>query len=498
MTPSQEIANFQSILSGDFDAIPQKEAKATGNLAIQQRDELLAQCKNKPGTDGDTVLTFTTSIGQKIQFSSGKSPLDTVKMLDEAYLRLAHGPGRAKRNDGIAETLLNANDKIPFEFRKMAVEVREEATAIFGKESVNQSEIGFLVREPDLTRFASQMTNAGVDLSPDNLRDHFRKACLTKSANNFLLATMRNAMAEAGIVGVDDKAVNNAMKALHPELAEKLAAATSADEAKKLVDGLKAEIVSIATKCGFCNKAHAKLNDFIQEAFAKEMGVEWKHGDKELVNLSKPADSKGRALSSDILTGKVAASDKAGIDAEFKALAAKLAHGRAEQLRQVDGLGLPTDAAFLAKVHLLYNNDPHNLKVDRAFNLSKEVDVKGLADAFKTNASKEKIYQELVTVSQDAGGKLRQLFEGAKDIGGEENMLGIPVMMFMALGKEPELATQLAKFFARPDVQADLPEAGRKMPQNVASLYGYVNAGRLTPADLAATLGKPSMDPLVS
>ena len=31
-----------------------------------------------------------------------------------------------------------------------------------------------------------------------------------------------------------------------------------------------------------------------------------------------------------------------------------------------------------------------------------------------------------------------------------------------------------------------------------ASLYGYVNAGRLTPADLAATLGKPSMDPLVS
>lgn len=380
----------------------------------------------------------------------------------------------------------------------MAVEVREEATAIFGTESVNQSKIGFLVREPDLTRFASQMTNAGEDLSPDNLRDHFRKACLTKSANNFLLATMRNAMAEAGIVGVDDKAVNNAMKALHPELAEKLAAATSADEAKKLVDGLKAEIVSVATKCGFCNKAHAKLNDFIQEAFAKEMGVEWKHGDKELVNLSKPADSKGRALSSDILTGKVAASDKAGIDAEFKALAAKLAHGRAEQLRQVDGLGLPTDAAFLAKVHLLYNNDPHNLKVDRAFNLSKEVDVKGLADAFKTNAPKEKIYQELVTVSQDAGGKLRQLFEGAKDIGGEENMLGIPVMMFMALGKEPELATQLAKFFARPDVQADLPEAGRKMPQNVASLYGYVNAGRLTPADLAATLGKPSMDPLVS
>ena len=42
----------------------------------------------------------------------------------------------------------------------MAVEVREEATAIFGTESVNQSKIGFLVREPDLTRFASQMTKA--------------------------------------------------------------------------------------------------------------------------------------------------------------------------------------------------------------------------------------------------------------------------------------------------------------------------------------------------
>lgn len=109
-------------------------------------------------------------------------------------------------------------------------------------------------------------------------------------------------MAEAGIAGVDDMQVNNAIKKRHPGLAEKLAAATSADEAKKIVENLKAEILSVASKQSICDTVKAKLNDFIQEAFAKEMGVEWKSGDKALVNLSKPAGSCGRELASDILT----------------------------------------------------------------------------------------------------------------------------------------------------------------------------------------------------
>ena len=115
-----------------------------------------------------------------------------------------------------------------------------------------------------------------------------RAACLRKSANNLLVRTVHNAVAEAGIAGVDDMQVNNAIKKRHPGLAEKLAAATSADEAKKIVENLKAEILSVASKQSICDTVKAKLNDFIQEAFAKEMGVEWKHGDKELVKTVLP------------------------------------------------------------------------------------------------------------------------------------------------------------------------------------------------------------------
>ena len=479
LTPSQEITNFQSVLSGDFDAIPGKDRKAMGNLAIRQRDEILAQCKNAPDTDGNTVLTFTTSAGQTIQFSSGKSPLETVKMLDEAYLRLAHGSGTKERNSGIIVSFTRSAEKIPFEFRKMAIEVREEATAIFGKESVKQEDrdIGLLVRFRALTDFGDKMTKAGQDITPANMKDHFRTACLRMSAENFLSVAIKNAMDGAGIAVENVNYVGNAVKQLHPGLVDRLAAATSADEAKQIVDGIKADIVSVATKCSLCDEANAKLNGFIQEAFAKEMGLEWKSGDKELVNTSRRADSKGNDLAADILVGKVAANDKAAIEAEFKALAAKIAHERSEKLREVYDLKLPAGSELLVKHFLVNHNDPRKLNVGRAFELSKDVDVKVLADAFRTNAPKEKIYQELEKFGKSAVSKVLKLFEGEKEIGGEENMLGAAVLMFMALGKDPELATQFAKFFARPDVLADRQEPGEKMPQEVVSIHDYVNNG---------------------
>ena len=497
---STDIANFQKIVEGDAAEVTDDNRKATLKMIMGQRNGILAQCKNNPSQEGACVLEFETSGGAKLQFSTGKSQLDTVKMLDEAYLRLAHGAGTAKRNAGIAEAFMRENEKIPFEFRQMAMEVREEATNIFGKESVNQKddEIGFLVRAFEVKTIASEMTKKGVDLTPENMRAHFREACMKKSSNNFLIESVNKTMAEAGIAGAVDMEVCAAMKARHPDLAGRLANAKSADEAKQIIDGLKDEIAQVAAKCSHCETAKAQLTGYIQEAFAKEMGAEWKSGDRELVNMSKLVGSKGNALAEDILADKVAASDKAAIEAEFKALAANLAHGRAEQLRQVDALGLPADSAYLAKRHLMNNNDTRNLKVDLAFQLSRDIDVKGLADAFRTNAPKEKIYQELEKFSQDAGGKLQALFAGAEEVGGEENMLGIPVMMYMALGKEPELATQYAKFFARPDVQADRQEFGTKMPVSVASLSDYVNNERLMPADIAATLGKPGMNPLFS
>ena len=474
LTPSQEIANFQSLFSSE--SVPPKDCQAMAKLAQQKKEEILAGCKDEKGIaehallkpDGNlaqgkdtksVVLTFTTTTGQTIQFASGKNRTETLKMLDEACLRFTK-----TYNDAVIDALCNRKDppKIPCDdFLKMATEVRTEATNIFGKEHVKQKddEIGSLVRANDyLTLKQSMMKDGkGTFLTADNMRAHFRNACLVKSADSFVSGVIEKVIGSDNALkdkGASTQDVGRALRAIHPDLLTELASVKNSAAAEKKVEPYKDEIVLIAKKSILCNKYNRMLADFVQEEYAKQTNATWKEGDKNLVNLSERVYSGGQKLTWDLLANENRLDNEKQIMRDFKKLAEGLVFGRAEQMRRINELNLPEGPASLVKQHVAYNGDADSLSISSAHKLSMDVDVKGLADAFKTNEKKE-VYAALEKIMTNVGDKVKDLFPNKKLVGAEELALGRPVVIFMALGREEGLYEQFTNFFARPDVQND-------------------------------------------
>ena len=499
MMESEEIANFQKIIEGNAAEVDGDYRHEMLKTILAQRDAIVAKAKGNPKAEGDCVLEYTTENGQKILFASSKSERETIRMLDEAYLLLAGGTNLKKRNAAIAFCLTTSVGKpIPFEIKEMADSVRAEATAVFGKGAVAQADkpVSRLVKDSTLREDVEKMTEEGKAVTADNFREVYRANCFRQSALNLVERTVKGLLGEMGRKTSDCASIRADLEKIMPETFSALAKAKTADEAKAILDGAMGTIRETTAKEAAAIDADAKLEGFMNEAFAKEIGVKWNPANGNLASFRYLANRQGGALKTDIATGKVKANTPEEITAEFKKLAQKTAHAHAEFLRGADALGLSGDAVDRVKQHLLGINSFKRLDLAKAKALAGEIDVKPLADAFAAKAPMAKIFEEIGKLHASAESKIAALFEGADEIGADEVNKGVPLLLFMALDKSPNLAVKLERFLAGGDVQKAIDADEGKLPVGVAPVNAYMGRTPLTPAQLAATLGKPDMQPL--
>ena len=499
LTESEEIANFQKIIEGNAAEVDGDDRFETQKMILAQRDAIIAKAKGNPKAEGNCVLEYTTETGQKILFASSKSERETIRMLDEAYLLLDGGTDVGKRNDGIAFCLTSTFGKpIPFEINEMLNSVRAEATAVFGKEAVAQADkpVYRLVSSHTLCQDVAKLTAEGKAVTADNLREAYRANCFTQSASNLVERTVERLLREMGRKTSDCARIRADLQKIMPETFSALAEAKTADEAKAILDGAMGTIRETTAKEVAALDANAKLEDFMNEAFAKEIGVKWNPANGKLASFGYLANKQGGALVTDIVTGKVKANTPEEITAEFKKLAQKTARSHAEFLRGADTLGLSGDALDRVKQHLLGINSFKLLDLAKAKALAGEIDVKPLADAIAAKAPMEKIFEEIGKLHASAQSKIGALFEGADEIGADEADKGVPLLLFMAMDKAPNLAVNLERFLAGGDVQNAIDADEGELPGGVAPVNAYMSRPTLTPAQLAATLGKPDMQPL--
>jgi len=499
MTESEEIANFQKIIEGDASEVADEDRREMLKTILAQRDAIVAKAKGNPKAEGNCVLEYTTENGQKILFASSKSERETIRMLDEAYLLLAGGTNLKKRNAAIAFCLTTSVGKpIPFEIKEMADSVRAEATAVFGKGAVAQADkpVSRLVKDSTLREDVEKMTAEGKAVTADNFREVYRANCFRQSALNLVERTVEGLLREMGRKTSDCADIRGDLEKIMPETFRALAEAKTADEAKAILDGAMGTIRETTAKAAAAIDAKAKLEDFMNEAFAKEIGVKWNPANGELASFEYLATKQGDALKTDILTGKVKAGTPEEITAEFKKLAQKTAHAHAEFLRGADALGLSGDAVDRVKQHLLGISSFKRLDLAKAKALAGEIDVKPLADAFAAKAPMAKIFEEIGKLHASAESKIPALYAGAREIGADETIKGVPLLLFMALDKSPNLAVKLERFLAGGDVQKAIDANEGKLPDGVTQVNAYMGRTPLTPAQLAATLGKPDMQPL--
>jgi len=499
MMESEEIANFQKIIEGDASEVADEDRREMLKTILAQRDAIVAKAKGNPKAEGNCVLEYTTENGQKILFASSKSERETIRMLDEAYLLLAGGTNLKKRNAAIAFCLTTSVGKpIPFEIKEMADSVRAEATAVFGKGAVAQADkpVSRLVKDSTLREDVEKMTEEGKAVTADNLREAYRANCFRQSALNLVERTVEGLLREMGRKTSDCADIRGDLEKIMPETFRALAEAKTADEAKAILDGAMGTIRETTAKAAAAIDAKAKLKDFMNEAFAREIGVKWNPANGKLASFEYLATKEGDALKTDILTGKVKAGTPEEITAEFKKLAQKTAHAHAEFLRGADALGLSGDAVDRVKQHLLGINSFKRLDLAKAKALAGEIDVKPLADAFAAKAPMAKIFEEIGKLHASAESKIPALYAGAREIGADETIKGVPLLLFMALDKSPNLAVKLERFLAGGDVQKAIDADEGELPVGVAPVNAYMGRTPLTPAQLAATLGKPDMQPL--
>ena len=499
MTESEEIANFQKIIEGDASEVDGDDRFETLKMVLAQRDAIVAKAKGNPKAEGNCVLEYTTETGQKIQFASSRSERETIRMLDEAYLLLGGGTTVKKRNDAIALCLTSTLGKpIPFEFREMLNSVRAEATAVFGKVAVEQRDeyVKNLVDSHTMFEDTSKLTAEGKAMTADNIREAYRANCFRQSALNLVERTVKGLLGEMGRKTSDCATIRADLQKIMPETFSALAKAKTADEAKAILDRAMGTIRETTARAAAAIDAAEKHEGFMNEAFAKEIGVKWNPANGNLASFRYLATRQGGALKTDIATGKVKADTPEEITAEFKKLAQKTAHAHAEFLRGADALGLSGDAVDRVKQHLLGINSFKRLDLAKAKALAGEIDVKPLADAFAAKAPMAKIFEEIGKLHTSAESKIAALFEGADEIGADEANKGVPLLLFMALDKSPNLAVKLEKFLAGGDVQKAIDADEGELPAGVAPVNAYMGRANLTPARLAATLGKPDMQPL--
>ncbi len=499
MTESEEIANFQKIIEGDASEVAGEDRREMLKTILAQRDAIVAKAKGNPKAEGNCVLEYTTENGQKILFASSKSERETIRMLDEAYLLLAGGTNLKKRNAAIAFCLTTSVGKpIPFEIKEMADSVRAEATAVFGKGAVAQADkpVSRLVKDSTLREDVEKMTEEGKAVTADNLREVYRANCFRQSALNLVERTVEGLLREMGRKTSDCADIRGDLEKIMPETFRALAEAKTADEAKAILDGAMGTIRETTAKAAAAIDAKAKLKDFMNEAFAREIGVKWNPANGELATFEYLATKQGDALKTDILTGKVKAGTPEEITAEFKKLAQKTAHAHAEFLRGADALGLSGDAVDRVKQHLLSISSFKRLDLAKAKALAGEIDVKPLADAFAAKAPMAKIFEEIGKLNASAESKIPALYAGAREIGADETIKGVPLLLFMALDKSPNLAVKLERFLAGGDVQKAIDAGEGELPDGVTQVDTYMGRPTTTPAQLAATLGKPDMQPL--
>ena len=492
-TESKSIADFQKLVEGDAAEITGDDRHETLKMILAQRDAIVANAKGNPKAEGNCVLEYTTEAGQKLLFASGKSELDTIRMFDEAYLLLNGAMTIQRRNDMLAAVLTNSNAKmVPYEFNEMIKSVRAEATAIFGSEAVKQDDKlrHCLADTHTVYVDARKMAEEGKAMTAENFREAYRANCMMKSAKNLIERTVSGILSEMGKDTSNCANIRADIEEIMPKTLTALAKAKTADEAKAIVDGAMNQIRATTAKEALAFDALSKLETRMNEAFAKEMGVNWKPGDAKLASFKDLANWDGEPLRSNIVTGKVKADTPEEIEAEYNKLAQKTAHAHAEFLCGVDKLGFSGGTVDRIKDHLLGINTFKRLDLNKAKTLARDIDAKPLADAFAANSPMEKIFEEIDKLHKIAKPKVEKLFEGASEIGADEVDRGEPLLLLMAMYKEPGLAERLEEFLAQANVKNAIDANEGNVPEGVIAVNAYIKPINLASPILSGSLGK--------
>ena len=411
--------------------------------------------------------------------------------------RQAYIPALSPReaNEAAINALKFNENRLSHEMKTMRDGVLAGFRARFGEGAVPQNARFSNIVESDV--IASAFGNLENDVRRDP--EQIKAAILAEGARWIARRFLANAIKPMLMAAGGDPGMSAAVAAnlfvRHPELAQRLAAATTPDEAQATVEAFHQQIGDGIRRQMTADRLRTAAVGWYRETIAEALGVPASALAGNTVNVSR-ITNKGEQLAANIGLGVNPADDDEEIEQAYRTLAQDLANERIALLNQANAFQISPEARDFLKGHLLGIGKVTGLDLAVLKQQADAIPVGNLAAAF-ANGDKDVIIAQMGNIGTLVKNAAFAAINGQAGMLDEINDAG-NLILIMALAKHPELFDQMRAFFVQSDIKnQDLAQVeGPAANAGVFLLFKPNAPAAASNAALADSIGQLSLAPL--
>ena len=469
------ISDVQTVLSGDVHFRTAAERDRLIDAAMLMKERILARSPDgRTSAEPGATMRFTrASDGFNVTFALGGSDAEVLKRLDDTLLALrcssqsksvASNPVQPGA-PALAPTLspveyrkamqegANGDDaKLTHEMKTMRDEVLAELRTRFGADIVPQNAnfSGFVFDGVFRDAFGD-VENGGQRRTYAEMKARLVEGASRETARRFLVEALKPMIQAAGLQGSKVFGLVTALFARHPDMLNRLAAATSPDDARAAIEAFKTQIEAGIRRQASIDRYRGAAADWYREALANALHVPVSALAGRAINTTRLSTTTLR-LEEDIISGANLADTDEQIKQAFQDHVANAANARVSVLNQIGQLQVFGEARDIMVETVLMANKVVALDLAALKAAVDAIPVGDLVTALDTGANDD-VFTQMGIVARAASNAAKNAI-GIQDGMPEELGPVGSMALVMALSKQPESFKLVRMFFQRPDIQS--------------------------------------------
>ena len=474
VTFDRGIADAQSIISGDVNFRTAAERDRLIAVANLMKERILSRAPNGvPSEEPGATMRFTRpGDGLKVTFALGGSDAEVLKRLDDMLLALRCS-AQSKAVDAnpvrpdqpaLTPTLspadykkamqagANGNDTLlTHEMKTMRDEVMAELRARFGAGIVPQNvNFSSFVFDSVFSDAFGDVENGAQRRTYAEMKSRLVAGASLEATRRCLVEALKPMVRAAGVQEFRVYGLVTALMQRHPEMRNRIAAASSPEDVAAAIGEFKTQIESGVRRQVSIEKYRAAAFNWYRETLANALHVPVSALAGKAINTDRLATTILR-LEESISSGSNTADTDLQIEQAFRDHIAAAANERTSILAQIERLEVFGEARDRMIETVLMANKVCAIDLAALKDVVDAIPVNDLIVAVDTGTNDE-VFTQMGIVARAASNAAKNAI-GAQD--GMPEELG-PVgrmALVMALSKRPEVFGLVRNFFQRPDIQ---------------------------------------------
>ena len=468
------ISDVQAIIANDVKFRTAADRDRLIDAAVKMKECILARSPNGvPSDEGVATMRFTRpSDGFNVTFSLGDTDANVLKRLDDILLALrcsaqskavaanpvqpgmpAYVPtlSAVEYRQAMREGAEGNDALLTHEMKTMRTEVLADLRARFGADIVPENaKLGSFVFESAFNSAFGDVENGGQRRTYAEMKNLLVEGGSREAARRLFVKALKPMLQAAGLKAGKEFEVASALFRRHPEMRDRIAAATSPENARAIIQSFKSQIDAGLRRQASIDRCRDASADWYREALANELHVPVSSLAGRAINVTRLSTTT-MSLADKIGSGVNTADTDEQIEQAFRAHVDKAVAERVSMLRQIEQLGISGKAHDIMIETVLMADKVGSFDLSALKAATDAIPVDDLVVALDT-ATNDDIFRLMGTIARDASNAAKNV-SGAKDGMVEEEAVAGSLALAMALAKRPEVFKLMQDFFLRPDIQ---------------------------------------------